>query len=342
MLRRSPFMGGNDLNDVFDPIDSVPPVPMSAIEDIGVTPEVASFIRNGAANSSFETDPPDTTAVLDDIENKLPDWSFVLSSGTAITAKCASGNVTWTMAAGAAGDFSYLEQVVPVDPSSASVVSHMVMASFGAGSAGNGEAYLAGQYLTAAGANTGSPAVDFSVIGITSQIRLYIMPDSGSSPTDAAFLRIHAGFRRGASATSATETRALQAITVRTSEVVIPSVLILPVIVYQAIGSGKDDWSPTGWRDCTTLAVDFSGAGQTVTGFAAPVSGRQGTVRWIYNIHDTNSLTLADESGSSLANNRIHGNNRADVVIRPNGSVMLMWFGAENGTAIRWRVMSER
>ena len=54
---------------------------MSATEDLGVTPEIVSFIRHGLLNGDFRTPPPDTTSDIDDVTNKLPGWSFVQSVG---------------------------------------------------------------------------------------------------------------------------------------------------------------------------------------------------------------------------------------------------------------------
>ena len=117
--------------------------------------------------------------------------------------------------------------------------------------------------------------------------------------------------------------------------------MALSGVIWHTIGADHDDWEPTGWQDCSMLAVDFSGTGKTVTGFAAPTTGVQGTVKVIYNFDLTHDLKLAHNSGSSSSLNTIYCPGNADLTIRSHGGVVLMWFGDASGTsARRWRVIS--
>jgi hypothetical protein len=59
------------------------------------------------------------TGTIDDLTNPLPYWSFQSVSGTAVTADFDSttlGGVKFSMAAGAAGDEAYIEQIVEYKP----------------------------------------------------------------------------------------------------------------------------------------------------------------------------------------------------------------------------------
>jgi len=383
-LRRSPFSGSGDLGSVFSQLDSIASIPMSATEDLGLTPENVSFIQNGVSNGDLLTPSPDATVNLDDITNKLPGWSFVQSSGTAITAKWASNVITFTVIAGAAGDDSYLEQIVSIDSATAAYfTATWAFAETAAPTTSNViERYLKAAYLDSAGTAVGSE-VTYAVDCTSGFGVLIATPGAGDgyTPTGALYLRLRMGLRRASAATSAVNTVVFSRAWITRSD----SLLLLPdqsdvatygvgyinqasgiltvspgtgsyvrlgdgvrmsgplafvSVRYANVTSTKDDYSPTGWQDCSILALNPDAA-RTITGFAAPTGSVEGTIRVIHNVDAVFSITLSHADAASSASNRILGANGANVVIRPYGSVTLMWLGESDGSNLRWRMVSQ-
>lgn len=112
-------------------------------------------------------------------------------------------------------------------------------------------------------------------------------------------------------------------------------------VIYDTLTATKNNYSPTGWQDCSVLMLSPNAA-RVITGFAAPDDAVYGTVKVIYNESRTagQTVTLNDEDGASSANNQIRGPNIANCVIRPSAGVILMWVAGSGGNA-RWRVVSE-
>src|SRR3990167_6665458 len=125
-------------------------------------PASRRWITAGIANSDFGDPPEDLTQPIDDVNNPLPDWSFVRSSGTSIDAQVvadsasASGyKLSWSMRDGAAGDDAYIEQTVPINGSQGQSFTYEPIATFKTGAAVDAtELYVAVQYLLADGTTT--------------------------------------------------------------------------------------------------------------------------------------------------------------------------------------------
>jgi hypothetical protein len=98
-----------------------------------------------------------------------------------------------------------------------------------------------------------------------------------------------------------------------------------------AIAAGQNNYAPTDWDTADIVRVTLTGS-QTITGFAAPTSS--GAVRKvIVNIDTVDTLTIANESASSTAANRVACMYASPVVVPPGGSVVLHYDTASS----RWR-----
>ena len=214
-VRRGPWTGG-DLNDVFAARSAIATEPSGIAQDIGFTPAQASRVQTGVSNHNFRDAPPDTSLNIADITNKLPEWSFVQSSGTAITAKWVAdsgsgsgGILRFDVASGAAGDFSYIEQVISVPSTRAQTWNVWGIAKFRNRSASKsfviwGEA----QALKDDGTATGTPTV-FSTAWSSATYtdeQITIPQTSGVLPSDAQDIRFRIGIKRDAALTSDTGT----------------------------------------------------------------------------------------------------------------------------------------
>lgn len=95
--------------------------------------------------------------------------------------------------------------------------------------------------------------------------------------------------------------------------------VILNTTITPTIAANQNNWAPTGLATCTSIVVDCSAAGRTITGFDATgfVEGQ------IFNIMPTNAgaggVTLSHNSGSSSSGNRITGPNNANVTLQGGG-----------------------
>ena len=105
------------------------------------------------------------------------------------------------------------------------------------------------------------------------------------------------------------------------------------IITPAAIAAQQNDYSPTGWNTAGIVRLDFTG-NQTITGFAAPtVGGTQ--LKYIVNADPgSDVLTIAHESASSTAANRVTGPSGKNILIRPGAALLLMY----DATSLRWRV----
>jgi hypothetical protein len=185
--------------------------------DVGFGAAIRRYITSGVYNGDFWIPPsPDPDADVDpssvtgDDANRLPYWSFVQASGRAITARSVADSsapsgraVRFTMAAGATGDEGYLEQVAAVASSRAQSHAYRVETHWVDGS-GGGSTFLALQFVRSDGVTPTGSGVTTSVMATdVGTSREYAMT-AGIVPTDAAFLRIRAGFRRSPSAATTT------------------------------------------------------------------------------------------------------------------------------------------
>ena len=96
-----------------------------------------------------------------------------------------------------------------------------------------------------------------------------------------------------------------------------------------AIAAQQNDYSPTSWSGADVVRLTFTGS-QTITGFSATATAVR---KFIQNVDTADTLTLANESASSSAANRITCPNGANLVIPPGGSVTIIY----DATSTRWR-----
>lgn len=99
-----------------------------------------------------------------------------------------------------------------------------------------------------------------------------------------------------------------------------------------ALAGDVDDYNPTGASSASVLRIDGGVAGRNITGL---VGGFDGRIITILNVGTTNSLTLVQQSASSVAANRFIGPNDGNIVIRLNGGCMLIY----DATSSRWRTV---
>jgi len=213
-LRRGPWSGG-DLNDVFAQRSEIATIPGGVAQDIGETPESARERLSGVRNGDFGAAPPDVASDINDITNKLADWSFVQSAGTSITARvvtdanAASGYVLrFSCASGNINDLSYIEQTVPISSSRGGTWAAVSRVHWLAASAGTATfEYVANaSYLKADGTATGTEITGSGPAFVTAVKEQTLLPGvSGTVPSDARYLRIRFGVKRTATnATTAT------------------------------------------------------------------------------------------------------------------------------------------
>jgi len=93
-----------------------------------------------------------------------------------------------------------------------------------------------------------------------------------------------------------------------------------------AVAASQNDWSPTGWYAANLILVDPS-TSLTITGLDSNTSR---AIKYICNV-SANTLTLANNSSSSLAANRMVG--AAAVALAQNEVVQLI----RDPVSARWR-----
>jgi hypothetical protein len=92
-----------------------------------------------------------------------------------------------------------------------------------------------------------------------------------------------------------------------------------------------NDWNPTGLATAIHLRTVAAAPAAVVTGIAGGVAGR---VLSLFNV-GVESITLANESGSSTAANRFRL--AAGTVVVPADNSVTLWY---DGTSSRWRVLA--
>ena len=214
-LRQRRWSGSNARDAVFAQLAAVSSEPSSVAQDIGFPPWQAAFIQAGLENSNFKDTPPDISSDINNITNKLPGWFFTQSSGTAITARviadAASGSgyvVRFTVAAGAAGDEAYLERVVQF--SSGRGRTFMALPGvhhLGSSGVSNLVRFCNAQYLRSDGSTTTGTSAESTATFSAAESDRIALPNGGMEPSDAGYLRIRFGVRRGTAANSQTGTQ---------------------------------------------------------------------------------------------------------------------------------------
>lgn len=185
---------------------------------------MTDFVLYGVYNGAFAAGPPlgvGTNIVA--TTNELPFWgSPVQVSGNAITCQwiadssSPSGhNLRFTIAAGAASDEAYVEQIVPIGGNRQRVSAHFIRGSmYRVGASGGAPQYtVAAQYLTAAGVATGSETSAIKTLSADATLYWYAHLTEPAPPADAASLRVRIGVKRNTMA--ATDTAILDLTDVR-------------------------------------------------------------------------------------------------------------------------------
>lgn len=119
-LERSPFKTGS-VDAVTGQANEIPLEPVGPAQDIKFPRALWGLIDSGVANGDFAEGPEDDDVDIDDVENKLPNWSIRTVSGTSMSiqrtadAAARSGfSLEFTATSAVATDEIYLEQVVPI------------------------------------------------------------------------------------------------------------------------------------------------------------------------------------------------------------------------------------
>ncbi|HET8957337.1 MAG TPA: glycosyl hydrolase family 28-related protein [Microcella sp.] len=105
-------------------------------------------------------------------------------------------------------------------------------------------------------------------------------------------------------------------------------------IISPTISADQNNWSPTGLGAANVIRVTASGAARTITGIAGGASGR---VLVIINVGTSFAVTLAGESASSTAANRIIALNEAEAEQLGLGHSSVLWY---DSTSERWRIIA--
>jgi hypothetical protein len=104
------------------------------------------------------------------------------------------------------------------------------------------------------------------------------------------------------------------------------------IISPTAIAAQANNYDPTDFGTAEIVRITLTGS-QTITGFAAPVAG-ENEHRIIINVDTVDVLTIAHESTSSTAANRVAGPNGEDVALGPGEICEILY----DATSTRWRV----
>lgn len=184
-----------------------------AAGDVSFGGPTADFVHYGVINGDFAAGPTaDPTGNIETVNNPMPNWSGPTQvSGGAITCQWVvdatnpSGYaLRFTLNTGAASDEAYMEQIVKIGSSKARAVGLVLFgqAAFTSGTASNGALTTSLQYLTAAGATTGTATTTSTALSILSGG--FYSPTLPPVRADAAYLRVRVGVKRDAAATTET------------------------------------------------------------------------------------------------------------------------------------------
>ena len=218
-----PVVGTGIVGDLLDDNGNLLLGSGASASSSGFGPAIRRYITSGVYNGDFALAPPYPESSIVEAWNPLPFWTFTQVSGTSITAtsvadtSSGSGRVLqFDMAAGAAGDDSYIEQLIPVNASRSQSFAYRVRAAFETGpTVSVATYYIKAQYVQGDGTTT--TGVEGTLSGTTTLkgantvfdagvVASAAGQDGGQTPTDAAYLRVRVGFARDAAATTVTET----------------------------------------------------------------------------------------------------------------------------------------
>lgn len=110
------------------------------------------------------------------------------------------------------------------------------------------------------------------------------------------------------------------------------AMLLKNVISPAQLTADQNDYSPTDWATASAMRLSTD-ASRAVTGFAAPSPARARAVL-VSNV-GAEALVLANQSASSVADNRIITGTGADLTVAADSSVLLVY----DETTERWRVI---
>lgn len=190
-----------------------------------------SFIQSNVYNAVFDSGPGNgngtTLGTAVNPLTNVPNWTLVNVSGTHTPVTWRNdasvgraGQIRFNLTAtGAAGDQSYIYQNVPIPPSGSTAEGTHVVSINGSCTSISGSSllFVKAQYLKADGATTTGTESTTEWTPLTGNLDtqlFYVTPNSGVQPTDAAYLRVKVGIRRGAAATTATMQIELYGVTV--------------------------------------------------------------------------------------------------------------------------------
>jgi len=97
-----------------------------------------------------------------------------------------------------------------------------------------------------------------------------------------------------------------------------------------AVGTSQNNWSPSSWSSRTMFRVTPSAA-VTITGMAALTGAR----KTLFNVSGSNTITIAHESASSTAGNRVICPGNANYALGPSSAVDI-WYDPSSS---RWRII---
>lgn len=213
-----------------NPIDTsgVPPWPDFHIDPSGASSAIANTsypsttgfnsglaaqVTSGVYNSSFSIPPPFPTLPIDNDTNALPGWSLVNLVNATIAgwwiadATAGSGGIfRWISTGAAAGDETYIEQLIQVSGTRDQETFHIPMAYEIIDSvSANMLWYISGQYLTSDQITTTGTAQEVTNVWAGSaQVKLVTLVNAGVIPADAGWLRLRLGARATGAVTSET------------------------------------------------------------------------------------------------------------------------------------------
>jgi hypothetical protein len=182
----------------------------------GFGPALRRYIMSGVYNGDFALTPAAADSEINGL-NTMPFWTSTVVSGNAVKIRSvadptsASGRLLqFDMAAGAAGDEAYIEQVIPVNGSRGQSYGYFLRPGILVPASTSAVvAYVNGQYLkndgvTATGASFESSAALNLLSGATYEFEANAF--GGNAPADAYYLQMRIGIRRGAAAAGQTQT----------------------------------------------------------------------------------------------------------------------------------------
>lgn len=188
----------------------------------GFGPAMRRYITSGVYNGDFALAPPSADSQIGD-SNPLPFWTFTQLSGSAITAESdtdtgsASGRILrFTMAAGAAGDDSYIEQIIPINSSRSRSFAYLAHIAFRGGpTVSTARIYAKAAWLANDGVTVVGTEAAFelatSTVGADTVYDLRLGPGTAGgfvpSPAEstAYYVRLRIGFKRHTEPTTTTE-----------------------------------------------------------------------------------------------------------------------------------------